>query len=179
MVGRQVLVQIAKMVLPELSCCVAERLEHFGDGGIFGLKPQVRARKTDFQKAGAEATLAGDECGPPRSAAILTVSVGEDYPFPSNAVDVGRLVAHYAHVVGADVVLANVVAPYDEYVWLVLGDRWPGCQRYQNQEQLAVSHIVNILSHALLRSGSRPNRLCRHVPFSVWINPCSLGSGQE
>ena len=61
-------------------------------------------------------------------AALLRVGVGEERAFLRDAVDVRRLVAHDAEVVGADVVDADVVAPDDEDVGLLGrgGLRWAG-----------------------------------------------------
>src|SRR5262249_29355276 len=52
-------------------------------------------------------------------AGLLGVAVGEDRPLLGDAVDVGRAVAHHAAVVGADVPVADVVAPEDEDVRLL------------------------------------------------------------
>ena len=68
-----------------------------------------------------------DERGAARGAALLRVGVGEQRAFLGEAIDVGRLVAHDAEVVGADVVDADVVAPDDEDVRLFLRglrERW-------------------------------------------------------
>ena len=45
------------------------------------------------------------------------VEVGEIDPLPRYAVDVRRFVAHGATIVVADVVPADIVAPYDEDIW--------------------------------------------------------------
>src|SRR5579883_1104582 len=50
---------------------------------------------------------------------LLPVPVHEERPLPGDAVDVRRLVAHLAQVVGADVALSDVVAPEDEDVRLL------------------------------------------------------------
>ncbi len=50
-VGRQMLVEIAEMVLAELRGGVAERLEEFGDGRILRLQTEVRAGHPDLGHA--------------------------------------------------------------------------------------------------------------------------------
>jgi hypothetical protein len=53
-------------------------------------------------------------------AALLAVPVGEQGAFLRDTVDVRRLVAHHALVVGADVEAADVVAPDDEDVGFLI-----------------------------------------------------------
>ena len=80
--------------------------------------PSGRAGQADLGEAGADRRLAGDEGGAAGGAALLAVPVGEQRALLGDAVDVGRPVAHHAVVVGADVELADVVAPDDEDVRL-------------------------------------------------------------
>ena len=109
-------VAVAEVVLAELRGHVALRLEQLGDRDVPRLQPFLRARQADLEHAGAEARLAGDEARAPGGAALLAVPVGEQRAFLGDAVDVRRLVAHHALVVGADVPVADVVAPEDEDV---------------------------------------------------------------
>ena len=81
--------------------------------GSIGPEPEFRARQADLGQAGADRRLAGDEGRAAGRAALLAVPVGEDRAFLADAVDVGRAVAHDAHVVGADIEPADVVA-HDE-----------------------------------------------------------------
>ena len=118
--GRQVLVGVAEVVLAELTGLVALRLEQLGDGNVPRLQPFLRAGQADLEHAGAEADLAGDEARATGGAALLAVPVGEQRAFLRDAVDVRRLVAHHALVVGADVPVADVVAPDDEDVRLLV-----------------------------------------------------------
>ena len=53
---------------------------------------------------------------PAGGAALLSIGVGEHHSFFGNPVDVGRLEAHEALRVGADVRQADVVAPDDDDV---------------------------------------------------------------
>ena len=116
--GRQVLVEVAQMVLAELAGHVALRLEQFGDGHVFLLQAFLRAGQADLEQAGAEWRLPGDEGRAAGGAALLAVPVGKHRAFLGDAVDVRRLVAHHAVIVGADVPPADVVAPDDEDVGL-------------------------------------------------------------
>ena len=124
--GRQHLVAVAEVVLAELAGHVALRLEQRGDGRVFLLHALRGAGQADLGEAGADGRLPGDEGGAAGGAALLAVPVGEQRTFLGDAVDVGRLVAHHAHVVGADVELADVVTPDDEDVRLLRGDRRSG-----------------------------------------------------
>ena len=72
-----------------------------------------------FDRPGAQHALAGDERRAARGARLLAVGVGEQHPFLGDAVDVGRLVAHQAVRVAAQVRDADVIAPDDEDVGLV------------------------------------------------------------
>ncbi len=121
-VGRQVLVLVAQVVLAELAGRVAVGLQQAGDGRVLFPHAELGARQADLGEAGAEHALARDERRAARGAGLLAVIVGEDHAFLGDAVDVGRPVAHQAHRVGADVGLADVVAPDDENVGLVLGE---------------------------------------------------------
>ena len=117
-IGRQILVEVAEMVLAELSRRIAQRLERLGDGDVAVLQADRSAGRADLGQAGAQAGLAGDERRAARRAAVLRVIVGEHHAFLGDAVDVRRLVAHHAERVGADVGLADVVAEDDEDVRL-------------------------------------------------------------
>ena len=132
-IGRQHLVAVAEVVLAELAGHVALRLEQTGDGRVFLLHAFGCAGQSDLGQAGAHRRLAGDERGAAGRAALLAVPVGEDGAFFGDAVNVGRLVAHHAHVVGADVELADVVTPDDQDVGLV-GCRGRLQRHKQNQE---------------------------------------------
>src|ERR1700739_3135726 len=99
------------MVLPELSGHIAERLEQFGDGGIFLLQAFRRARETNFGEASADGRLGGNKSRTPGGTALLRVPVCEERTFAGKAVDVGRLVTHHTLVVGTDVPVTDVISP--------------------------------------------------------------------
>ena len=112
----QHVVAVAEVVLAELAGRVAERLEQLGERRVCLGQTLGRARQADLGEAGADGRLPGDERRAAGGAALLAVPVGEQRALLGDAVDVRRPVAHHAHVVGADVELADVVAPDDEDV---------------------------------------------------------------
>jgi len=60
--------------------------------------------------------LSGDKSGTAGSAALLAVPVGEESALAGESVDVRGLISHHAEVVGADVELADIVAPDDKNI---------------------------------------------------------------
>src|SRR5262249_53299682 len=94
--GRQELVAVAEMVLAELACGVAERLECFGDGDVPGLEAKRGRGQANLGHAGAQASLSGDERRATCRAALLGVIVSEHDPFAADTINVWRLVAHDA-----------------------------------------------------------------------------------
>jgi hypothetical protein len=108
------------MVLAELSGDVAKRSQQFGNGRIFLLDTFLGAGQSDFQESRAQRALAGDECRASGGAALLRVVAGEQHPFVSNPVDVGRAIAHHPHVVGAQVEPADVIPEDHQDVRLLL-----------------------------------------------------------
>src|SRR5206468_12608325 len=113
------LVAIAEMVLAELACDVALRFEQFRDRHIPCLQTFLSTWQADFEHAGAETRLAGDEARAPGGTALLAVPVRKERAFLRDAVNVRRFVAHHSLVVSADVPVADVVAPDDEDVGLL------------------------------------------------------------
>ncbi len=155
----QHVVAVAEVVLAELARHVAQRLQQFGQSRIGLREPFRRAGQADLGEAGADGRLPGDECRAAGGAALLAVPVGEQRALLGDAVDVRRLVAHLAHVVGADVELADVVAPDDEDVGLLglgVGVRHTQERQPQGQREdrvlahsfslLGVSTVVTLLS---------------------------------
>src|SRR5262245_21188162 len=106
------------MVLAELSGGVAEILQKLRDCWIFGFEPECRARHADFGEPRADRRLSRDESGPPSGATLLAVEIGEVRAFPGDAVDVGRLVAHDAQIVAAEVKPTDVVGHNKEDIGL-------------------------------------------------------------
>jgi hypothetical protein len=127
-VGRQVLVAVTEVVLAELASGVALVLEQAGDGRVFHHHAFLRARQADLAEPGTEHALAHDERRAAGGAGLLGVVVAEAHAFATDTVDVGRLVAHHAARVVGNVPEADVVAPEDEDVGLVLGLGGAGTQ---------------------------------------------------
>src|SRR5262249_46727489 len=69
--------------------------------------------------AGADWRLPGDERGAAGRAALLPIPISEPRPFPRDAVNVWRLVAHDAAVVTTRVEPADVIAHDHENVGLL------------------------------------------------------------
>src|SRR5271155_5257950 len=104
--------------------------------GFLRAQAEVGAREPDLQQPSAVWTLSRDERGAARGATLLRVIVGKDGALARYAVDVRRVVAHHAHVVGADIGVADVVAKDDEDVGFLRLRPSPG--RYadsQNYEE--------------------------------------------
>ena len=127
--GRQELVAVAEVVLAELSCRVALRLEQIGEGRILFRQTLLRGRQAHFQEAGAQRALAGDERCPAGGAGLLAVVVREDRAFAGDAVNIRRPVTHHAAIVGTDVPVADVISHDHEDVGLLLL-RHRGCGRH-------------------------------------------------
>ncbi|MOA06892.1 hypothetical protein D3C78_1265590 [compost metagenome] len=134
MVGRQVLVAVAQVVLAELAGGIAVGLERLGDGHIAGLQAYRNTRHADLGQACTQDRLAGNEGGASRCAAVLRVVIGEHHAFLGKTIDVRRRVADHTERIGADVGLANVIAENHQDVRLVrgIGDRdshYRGCRQ--------------------------------------------------
>src|SRR6516225_4414956 len=128
---RQELVAITKMVLAELCGGVAFSLEHFGKGRIAFLDPARRAGNSDSRHSGPDRQLPHDECRASRSAAGLTVVIGEKDALLCYPIDVWRS-SHHAIAIGADIPHSDVVAEDDQDVrppsdWLLLRLRSLDC----------------------------------------------------
>jgi len=60
-VGRQVFVAVAEMVLAELRRRIAQRLQQFGDRRVFLDQADRRRREADFGQPSAQSALTGEE----------------------------------------------------------------------------------------------------------------------
>ena len=78
--GREVLVQVAEVVLAELPGGVPLGLQGSGGSTRPGGQAHVGPGLADGGEPGAEWDLAGDETGPPGGTAGLGVVVGEPHP---------------------------------------------------------------------------------------------------
>jgi len=115
-IGRQHLVSITEMVLAELAGRVAKRLQQFRDGRVFLRHALGSARPPDLGQSGPDWGLPRDEGGAAGRAALLPIPIGKHRALAGDAIDVGRLVAHHAPVIRADVEAADVIAPDDQDV---------------------------------------------------------------
>ena len=117
--GGKKLVEIAKVVLAELSRGVSHRLERGRDRRRGVRHPDGRAGLTDRRHSRADRKLAGDEVRATRRAACFGVVVGEPHAFGGQPVEVGRSAGHQALVVRANVEPADVVAHDEDDVRLL------------------------------------------------------------
>src|SRR5436190_20355989 len=106
------------MVLAKLAVGIAERLEKFGNGWVFRLKPHRRTGHSDFGQASAERVLAGDKCRASCGATLLAVIVSESAPFIRNTVDIRGSIAHHAATEIADIPCADVITPENQDIRL-------------------------------------------------------------
>ncbi|MCY1415003.1 hypothetical protein D9M71_304700 [compost metagenome] len=121
MVGRQVPVAVAQVVLAELAGGVALLLHRITDGRRPIGDAMLGAGHADGQQTGAKRMLAQDERRTPGGAGLLAVGMSEQCAFFADAVDVGSFVAHHALVVGTEVKDADVVAEDHQDVRFVGG----------------------------------------------------------
>ena len=119
-IGRQHVVQVAEVVLAELPGRVALVLQRRRDRDDLLVHADRRRRNADLRQPGAQHALPGDEGRAAGGARLLAVGVGEQHALLGDAVDVGRLVAHQPVRVAAQVRDADVVAPDDEDVRLLV-----------------------------------------------------------
>src|SRR6185312_17233348 len=113
----------------------------------------------------------GDEGSASGGAALLAVPVGKHGAFTTDAVDVGRAIAHDSQIVGADIEPADVIAHDEENVGLAPACRGHGrrrrgllglrlrfrCQccgcyegRCSEQKVATVDTLVLVITHATL-----------------------------
>ena len=122
----QVLVTVTLVVLAELTCGVAEALQHGCHGHVSLLPTFLGSGHAYLGHAGTDRNLAIDEGCASGSAGLLAVVVGKPHTLPDDAIDVGCCVAHHATVIVANVPGSDVVTPDDENVGFVL------CLRIRN-----------------------------------------------
>src|SRR5215469_9456061 len=86
--GRQVLVEVAQMVLAELPGCITKLLQHGGQRHGLIRNAQVGSGLADRRETSAQRYLASDEIGATRGAARLGVIIGKQHSFRSELVEV-------------------------------------------------------------------------------------------
>jgi hypothetical protein len=114
--GGQIFVPVAKVVLAELSRRISKWLERLSNGDIATLQADRSAGRTDLAQAGSQANLTRNECRASCCAAVLRIVVREQHPFLGDAIDVWSPITHHPVGVGRDVGLADIVAEDDENV---------------------------------------------------------------
>ncbi|MOA19202.1 hypothetical protein D3C78_1395660 [compost metagenome] len=108
--GRQVLVAVAHMVLAELPGRIALLLHHIANGGRPIRDAMLGAGHANGQQPGAKRMLAEEKSRASGGTGLLAVGMGEQHALFGDAIDVRRLVTHHALVVGTEVEVADVVA---------------------------------------------------------------------
>src|SRR5215469_7829554 len=94
--GRQVLVEVAQMVLAELPGCIAKLFQHGGQRHGLIRNAHVGSGLTHRRETGAERYLASDEISPTRGADRLGVIISKQHSLGSELVEVRRFAGHNA-----------------------------------------------------------------------------------
>ena len=76
-----------------------------------------------------------NECRASGSAALLPVIISEFCALGGNAIDIGSLVAHHAHVVRRQIPKTDVISPDDQHIRLVLSERRSGKKHADDDEK--------------------------------------------
>jgi hypothetical protein len=108
--GGKEFVEVAEVVLPELTGGVAHGLERRGNGHGLRRYSDGGACLTDRGHAGPYRKLAGDEVGATCRATCLRIVVSEAHALSGELVEVRRPASHHALVVGTDIPIADIVA---------------------------------------------------------------------
>ena len=179
---RQILVQIAEVILAELPGRVAERFEQLGDRRILLLQPHVDTGHPDLAHTGAIDALACDKRSAARGAALLAVGVGEKHPLFGDPVDVRSEVAHQATAITAEVGDSDVVAPDHQNVRLGMRHGHPFMFSPQREPRSQVhsrdligpeSHVLRGRSTGVAESVT--SGFCRHATRARGISPRPRG----
>src|SRR5215467_4763077 len=113
---RQIFVEIAQVILSELACRVAHRLENGSNGGCLGRNPNFRACLADGGQTGSNRQLPGDEVGSAGRATRLRVVVGEPHTLSRHSVEVRRATRHHALVIRPEVKPPDIVTHDDDNI---------------------------------------------------------------
>jgi hypothetical protein len=104
------------MILAELAVDIAIVFQQFCGRGVIYPDAVRRTWHTDGQQAGPEWILTENESRTSGGAGLLRVGVREDRAFLGNSIDVRRPVSEQTPVVGADVVLTDIITKDDDDV---------------------------------------------------------------
>jgi hypothetical protein len=95
--------------------------------------------------------LASDESRASGGAALLAVIIGEEHPLLADRIDVGRAVSHQSVRVGADIRLADIVAPNNDNIGLrtLLGRRFRHAEkcRHNDPNQTKQGEFIDLPAH--------------------------------
>jgi len=80
---------------------------------------------------------------------LLTIVVSELSTLFGNPINIWRVVAHHPHVVGREIPKANVIAPDDEHIGLVLRQRLASKYKAQQKQYNAHGFLPFIVSVAV------------------------------
>lgn len=116
----QVFIAIAEMILADLRRRIAQRLEDLRNGRIGRLQSLLGGRQAHFEQAGAKGCLPGDEGRASGCAGLLPVVISEQRTLAGQSVDVRRVPAHHASMVGADVPDADIIGHDHDDVGLLV-----------------------------------------------------------
>ena len=131
--GGQKLIAVTQVVLAKLPRGIALFFQERGEGHILRPDTQVSARHPHLGQAGANRGLPGDKRGAPCGTTLLTVIVGELGTLIGDAVNVGRLVAHHAHVVSREIPKTDVITPNHQNIGSL--HRRYGCTRQPDRKR--------------------------------------------
>src|SRR5205823_3429324 len=117
----QKLIEIAQVILTELTSCIALRFERRGYRASLRWDPDLGTGLADRGHACANRKLTHDEVCATRRATGLGVIVGEQHAFLGHLIEVRRSASHHAAMVGTDVPHSDVISHDEEDVgFLVL-----------------------------------------------------------
>ncbi len=114
------LVAVTKVVLAELAGHIVFRFQVTRNRWVLLFQAEIGAWQADLGQARAERDLPIDEGGAASRTRLLAVGIGEQHSIVNDSIDIGRLVTHHPLIVGADVPIADIVAPDDEDDGLLL-----------------------------------------------------------
>ncbi len=130
------------MILAEFRGRVTEMFQQPSEGRHLFADADRVVGQTHHMQTGSDRKLAGDERRSTRGAAGLGVIVGEAHAFRGDAVDIGRIAAHHAVVVAAQVRPTQVVGHDHQDIRFsgllarrVLGEDWGRGSRPQRTQE--------------------------------------------
>ena len=120
MIGGPHMVEIAQMVLTEMSCSITLFLQQCGDRYDLFTHPDRCARYAYFGQAGAVNALPGNEGRASCCTGLFAIRVCKHHAFFCNTVNVGCLVTHQSVRITTEIGYSNVITPDDKNIRLFL-----------------------------------------------------------